>query len=126
VWAGVALSLIVIKPQLALLVPLCLLMSGHARTFGAWLVVCIFLGLASLALLGSDGIARYREVLALPQTPEWDIKRRYAVSGLIGLGPQVYVASSAVAALALIAAWRHRGGGPEVPMAAGIVGSMLF
>jgi alpha-1,2-mannosyltransferase len=126
VWAGVALSLLVIKPQLALLVPLCLLVSGHARTFGAWLVVCIFLGLASLALLGSDGIARYREVLALTQTPDWDITRRYAVSGLIGLGPQVYVAGAAVAAVSLIAAWRHRGSGPEVPMVAGIVGSMLF
>ena len=29
-WPGVALSLIVLKPQLALLVPLCLLVSGHA------------------------------------------------------------------------------------------------
>src|SRR4029077_19706339 len=94
VWGGGALMLLVIKPQLALLVPLCLLVSGHARTFGAWFVVCLFLGLASLALLGTDGIARYREALALTQTPEWDITRRYAVSGLIGLGPQVYVAST--------------------------------
>ena len=125
-WAGVALSVLVIKPQLALLVPLCLLVSGHVRTFGAWLVVCVFLGLASLALLGPDGIARYREVLALTQTPDWDITRRYAVSGLIGLGPQVYVAGAVVAAVALIAAWRHRGGGPEVPIVAGIVGSLLF
>jgi hypothetical protein len=100
--------------------------SGHARTFGAWLVVSVFLGLASLALLGPDGIARYREVLALTQTPDWDITRRYAVSGLIGLGPQVYVAGAAVAVVALIAAWRHRGNGPEVAMAAGVVGSMLF
>jgi hypothetical protein len=126
VWAGVALSVLVIKPQLALLVPVCLLVSGHVRTFGAWLVVCVFLGLASLALLGPDGIARYREVLALTQTPDWDITRRYAVSGLIGLGPQVYVVGAAVAAAALIVAWRHRGGGPEVPIVAGIVGSLLF
>jgi hypothetical protein len=126
VWAGVALSMVVIKPQLALLVPLCLLVSGHTRTFGAWFVVCLFLGLASLALLGTDGIARYREVLAVTQTPDWDITRRYAVSGLIGLGPQVYVAGAVVAAVALTAAWRHRGSGPEVPMVAGIVGSLLF
>jgi hypothetical protein len=125
-WAGVALSLLVIKPQLALLVPACLLVSGHVRTFAAWFVVCLFLGLASLALLGTDGVARYREVLAMTQTPAWDITRRYAVSGLIGLGPQVYVAGALVAAVALIAAWRHRGGGPEVPIAAGIVASLLF
>jgi hypothetical protein len=120
------LSVLVIKPQLALLVPLCLVVSGHRRTFGAWLVVCLFMGLASLALLGTDGIARYREVLYMTQTPAWDITRRYSVSGLIGLGPQVYVASAVVAAVALIAAWRHRGAGPEVPIAAGIVGSLLF
>jgi hypothetical protein len=29
------------------------------------------------------------------------------------------------AAAALYAAWRHRGGGPELPMVAGIVGSLL-
>ena len=37
VLAGLALSLIAIKPQLALLVPLCLLVAGHGRMFAAWL-----------------------------------------------------------------------------------------
>jgi hypothetical protein len=36
------------------------------------------------------------------------------------------VAGAVVTAVALIAAWRHRGGGPEVPIVAGIVGSLLF
>ena len=125
-WAGVVLSLVVIKPQLALLVPACLLVSGHIRTFAAWLVVSVFIGLVSLVLLAPDGVARYRDVLALTQTPAWDITRRYAVSGLIGLGPQVYVAEALVAGIALLAAWRHRGGGPEVPIAVGIAGSLLF
>src|ERR1019366_10207425 len=43
--AGLALSLIVLKPQLALLVPICLLVAGHARTFGAWLAASLFIGL---------------------------------------------------------------------------------
>ncbi len=125
-WAGVALSLLVVKPQLALLVPVCLLVSGHARTFGAWLVVSALFGLVSLALLGPEGIRRYLDVIAQTQTPAWDITRRYAVSGLIGLGTQLNVAEAVAAALALFAAWRHRGGGPEVPMVAGIAGSLLF
>src|ERR1700682_246993 len=125
VWAGLALSLIVLKPQLALLVPACLLVSGHARPFGAWLVATLLVGLVALALLGPDGVARYRDVLAQTQTPAWDITRRYSISGPLGLGPVLNVAQVAVAALALFVAWRHRGQGPEIPMAAGILGSLL-
>jgi len=124
-WAGVALSLIVIKPQLALLVPACLLVSGHARTFGAWLVATLLIGLVALAMLGPEGVARYREVLAQTQTPAWDITRRYSISGPLGLGPLLTVAQVVVVAATLLVAWRRRGTGPELPMAAGIVGSLL-
>jgi hypothetical protein len=126
VWAGVALSVIVLKPQLALLVPLCLLVSGHARTFGAWLAITVLIGLMALAMLGPDGVARYREMLAQTQTSAWDITRRYAISGPLGLGPLVYAVEVVVLGVTLAVAWRHRRGGPEVPIAAGIVGSLLF
>jgi hypothetical protein len=119
------LSLLVLKPQLALLVPLCLLVSGHARTFGAWLVSMLLIGLVALALLGPDGLARYRDALAMTQTPAWDITRRYSISGPLGLGPVLTVTQVGVVAVTLLAAWRHRRGGPELPMAAGIVGSLL-
>ena len=126
VWAGLVLSLIVLKPQLALLVPICLLVSGHPRTFGAWLVATLLIGLVALALLGPDGLARYRDVLAQTQTPAWDITRRYSISGPLGLGPVLTVTQVVVVGVALFAAWRRRGEGPEIPMAAGIVGSLLF
>jgi Glycosyltransferase family 87 len=125
VWAGLALSVIVLKPQLALLVPVCLLVSGHARAFGAWLAATVLIGLVALALLGPDGVSRYREVLALTQTPAWDITRRYSISGPLGLGPLLTVTQIVVVVVALLAAWRRRGSGPELPMAAGIVGSLL-
>jgi len=125
VWAGLALSVIVLKPQLALLVPVCLLVSGHARTFGAWLVASVLIGLVALALLGPEGVARYRDVLAQTQTPAWDITRRYSISGPLGLGPALSVTQVVVVAVALFASWRHRGQGPEIPIAAGILGSLL-
>jgi alpha-1,2-mannosyltransferase len=125
VWAGLALSLIVLKPQMAFLIPICLLASGHARTFGAWLAASVFIGLIALALLGPDGLARYRDVLAQTQTPAWDITRRYSISGPIGLGPLLTAVQLAVAVVAVGAAWRHRHEGPEIPIAAGIVGSLL-
>jgi hypothetical protein len=126
VWAGFVLSLIILKPQLALLVPICLLISGHARTFGAWLVATLLIGLVALALLGPEGLARYREVIADTQTPAWDITRRYSISGPLGLGPVLTVTQVVVAGVTLFVSWRHRGEGPEIPMAAGIVGSLLF
>jgi alpha-1,2-mannosyltransferase len=122
--AGFALSLIALKPQMALLVPLCLVVAGHARVFGAWLLASIFMALIALALLGQDGLARYRDVLQLAS--QWDITRRYAVAGPLGLGPQLYVAQAIVLAGTLAAAWRWRNNGTAVPIAAGITGSLLF
>jgi hypothetical protein len=126
VLAGLALSVIVLKPQLALLVPLCLLVSGHTRAFGAWLAASVLIGLVALAMLGPEGFARYRDVLAQTQSPAWDITRRYSISGPLGLGPLLNVVQVVVLGVTLLAAWRGRGGGPEVPIAAGIAGSLLF
>ena len=125
VWAGLALSLVILKPQLAVLVPVCLLVSGHARTFGAWLAATFLIGLVTLALLGPDGVSRYLELLSQTQTPAWDITRRYSISGPLGLGALLTLTQVVVVAVALLAAWRRRGSGPELPMAAGIVGSLL-
>jgi alpha-1,2-mannosyltransferase len=122
--AGVALTLIAVKPQLALFVPLCLVVAGHARIFGAWLAVSLFIGLISLALLGHDGLLRYRDALALASG--WPITRGDAVSGLIGTGPQLYVAQALALIGAVTAAWRWRHAGTAVPIAAGVVGSLLF
>lgn len=122
--AGLALSAIALKPQLALFVPLTLLVSGHARVFGAWLVATLVIGLVALAMLGADGFNRYREVLNLAS--QWEITRGYAVSGLVGTGAPLYVSEAIVTAVTVLAARRRRGGGAGMPIAAGIVGSLLF
>ena len=122
--AGLALSLIVFKPQLAILVPLCLVVSGHGRIFGAWLAATMVMALVSLAMLGANGVSSYRDALALAS--QWQITRSYAVSGLIGTGPQLYAAQLTVVAATLAAAWRWRGRGTAIPIAAGITGSLLF
>jgi glycosyl transferase family 87 len=122
--SGLALSLIAIKPQLALLVPVCLLVSGRGRVFGAWLVATVALVVVALVMLGPDGLQRYRDVLALAS--QWEPTRRYAVAGPLGLGPQVYVVQALVLAVAVVAAWRQRHGGAGMPIAIGIVASLLF
>lgn len=122
--AGFALSLIALKPQVALLVPVCLLASGHARIFGAWLAASLLMGLVALALLGPDGLARYRDVLAL--AAQWEPTRRFAVAGPLGLGSQVYAVQAVVVAVTLLVAWRRRHASVGIPIAAGVTGSLLF
>ena len=122
--AGLVLSLTVLKPQLALLVPACLLVAGRYRVFAAWFGASLVVGLVAVAMLGPDGLQRYREVLSLASG--WESTRRYAVAGPLGLGPQTYVVEVLVTAVALVAAWRHRHGPAAVPIAAGIVASLLF
>jgi hypothetical protein len=122
--AGLALSAIAFKPQLALLVPLCLLVSGHVRTFVVWLVATVAIALVAVAMLGPQGIEEYRE--AITNASQWELTRRYAISGPLGLGPQVYVVEAIVLAVAVAAAWRQRHAGTARPIAIGLVASLLF
>jgi len=124
VLAGMALSLIAIKPQLALLVPLCLLVAGHGRLFAAWLSATVVMVAVALVLLGPDGIQRYRDVLSLAS--QWEPTRRYAIAGPLGLGPQLYAVQTIVVVVAVVAAWRQRNMGPARPIATGIFASLLF
>ncbi|MGH7765429.1 MAG: glycosyltransferase family 87 protein [Candidatus Dormibacteraceae bacterium] len=122
--AGLVLSLCVIKPQVALLVPICLLVSGQTRIFMAWLAATGVMALTAVALLGADGLHRYHDVLALAS--QWESTRRYAIAGPLGLGPQVYAVEVVVVAAAAVAAWTHRRAGTALPIAAGITASLLF
>ena len=124
VLGGLALSLVAIKPQLALLVPPCLLVAGQRQMFVAWLGATVLMVVVALVLLGGDGLQRYRDVLALAS--QWEPTRRYAIAGPLGLGPQVYVVEAVVVGVAMFAAWRHRHAGTGLPIATGIVASLLF
>jgi len=122
--AGVVLSLVAIKPQLALLVPLCLLVAGRWRIFFAWLAASAVIGVVALAMLGADGLQRYRDVLSLASG--WAPTRGFAVAGPLGVGPQLYAVEVLVVAVAAIAAWQQRDGDTGRLYATGIVASLLF
>jgi hypothetical protein len=121
--AGLALSVVAIKPQLALLVPLCLLVSGHGRIFVTWLVATIAMVFVAIAMLGPEGIGRYREVLALAS--QWEPTRRYAIDGPLGTGPHVYVIQAIVVVVTVFASWRQRNEEVARPIAIGLVASLL-
>ena len=122
--AGLALSCIAIKPQLALLVPLCLLVAGRWRMVVVWGFATAVMAGVALVLLGGEGLQRYRDALAVAS--QWEPTRRYAIAGPLGLGPQVYVVEALVVAVATVAARRQRGRPVGMPIATGIVASLLF
>lgn len=122
--AGLVLSLIVFKPQLALLVPLCLFAAGMWRMFAAWLAASAVIGVVALAMLGADGLHRYRDALSLAS--QWAPTRGFAVAGPLGIGPQLYVIEVVVVAIAAFGAWHHRHEDVGRLYAMGIVASLLF
>jgi hypothetical protein len=124
VLAGVVLSLIVLKPQLALLVPLCLLVAGRWRILFAWLGSTVVIAVVALLMLGGDGLQRYHDVLSLAS--QWAPTRTFAIAGPLGLGPQVYAVELLVVAIAVFAAWQHRHSDLGRLYTTGIVASLLF
>src|SRR5690348_12741608 len=102
--AGVVLALgTSIKPQLAVAVPLVLLVSGRWRIVAAWAVVTAVLAAASLALLGSTGLNDYRGLLAEAQNlPN---NRYFTLAYVLGPGSASYAAQGVVLLAAAWAAW---------------------
>ena len=121
VLAGLALSLVALKPHPLLLLPVALLAAGHFRAFAAAAAGIGFLALISLVSLGTDGLDQLRSDLAVASS--WQ-QAPFTIAGLFGNGPAGWSARGAVAVAALLVAWRHRRSGPELPIAAGVVGSL--
>jgi hypothetical protein len=125
--AGLLLIVMVVKPQLAFLVPVALLAAGHWRAVGVWAVgTAAVVGLA-LVSLGPDGIHLYLARLQAASTgaPEFLVLTSMTVPGLLGRGVAGLAGQAGVAALTLVAAYRQRHRGPTAPIVAGLVGSLL-
>jgi glycosyl transferase family 87/glycosyl transferase family 2 len=120
--AGMVLGLMVLKPQVALLVPLALLVAGYRRVFVGWALVAIPLALASVLAIGTRGLRNFQAATdALSQVhPMTMFSANWAVSR-----PAAVVIAILAFALTVSAAWRARHRGPELPIAAGLVGSTL-
>jgi len=65
--AGIALSLIFLKPNTAILAPFALLVAGRHRAFAAWLAAGGVLALIAAVTLGSHGMSAYMNELLGPR-----------------------------------------------------------
>jgi hypothetical protein len=109
VLAGVALGALVLKPQLAFLVPAALLVSGRYRAFGASVLAIGLLALAAVLLVGPGGVSAYEQLLSFAAAVP--VSRELTIAPLIGnlAAARVVQAAIAIWSLALVYRFRRRG-----------------
>jgi hypothetical protein len=120
--AGVALSLIFLKPNTAILVPVALLAARRYRAFASWLGVGVVLALIALLLLGTQGISAYITQLRAPLPGGADsltIHGAIGATGVVATGLRLLIVGAVLAA-----AFKLRES-PGLVIPVGIVGSLL-
>ena len=122
-WAGLALAPLVLKPQLAFLVPAALLAARQDRAFLGSLLGLGALAVASAVALGSGGLAAYEARLAFAAGVP--VNREFTLAYLLGATSLARAVQVIIALWALALAYRLRHRGIEWLFACGLVGSML-
>jgi len=120
--AGLALSALILKPQIAFLVPLALLLAGHGRVFLAWLAVSVPLAVITLLATGTGlfhQISRSLHTVSGVPGPIQSSLLRQLPLPVAGIGIAVVLGAS------VLILWRERGSGPSRPIAIGLISSVL-
>lgn len=126
--AGILLIALIFKPQIAILLPLVLLVIGRWRTVAVWCAGSALVALIALLSTGSSGIHDYllRLADAAAVAPQFLVPTQFTLAGLLGHGVVTIAVSALVVALTVGVAYRHRAEGAAIPVAAALVGSMLI
>jgi hypothetical protein len=120
---GAVLALSVLKPQLMIAVPIVLLFAGRWRIAAGWAAAMAVMAVASLLMVGTQGVSDYRSLLAEAQGV---VNNRYFTwAYIVGPGAISYVVEVVVIALASGAAFLNRGGTLARLIALGVLTSML-
>jgi hypothetical protein len=122
--AGLVLALILLKPNVAMLVPFALIMAGRQRAFFAWLAGAAVVLVLAVLTLGAHGTSAYLGQL-MGQLPNG--ADNLTIHGALGLtGVAATALRVAIVAAVLGAAYRFRSSsaGIFIPIAA--VGSLLI
>jgi hypothetical protein len=119
--AGLVLSLVLLKPNTAFVVPLALLVAGRYRTFAAWSLAGAVVAAIALLTMGTDGVSLYLGQLTgrLPGGADLSLEGAFGVSGAVAMGLRVLIVGAA-----LMAAFRLRGS-PGLVIAVGCLASLL-
>jgi hypothetical protein len=120
--AGIALSLLYLKPNTAFLVPVALLVAGRYRLFATWAAVGVVVGLVALVSIGAGGVGDYVAQLRgeLPEgASNLTIEGAFGVTGTAATALRILIAG-----VTLVTAYRLRCS-PGLVVAAGALGSLL-
>jgi hypothetical protein len=121
--AGLALSLIFLKPNTAILLPFALLAAGRVRAFAAWLGAGLVLTVVAALTIGGDGMSAYVSQLLGPLPSGADALTLKGATGSTGVVATVL--RVLIAGMVLITAFKlRRSPGLVVPV--GVVGSLLI
>ena len=120
--AGIVLSVIFLKPNTAILVPVALLAAGRYRVFASWLGAGGVLAIIAFLVLGPHGVSAYLDQLRSPLPSGADT---LTLKGAIGAsGVVAAVLRLLIVGMVLATAFRLRGS-PDLVMPIGIVGSLI-
>ncbi|HYM96440.1 MAG TPA: glycosyltransferase family 87 protein [Candidatus Sulfotelmatobacter sp.] len=122
--AGLALSLIIVKPNLAVVVPFAVLAAGYLRAFTAWLAASVFLFVISLLAIGAKGLESFIALNVAYLAEGYHLT--YSLAELVGGGLPFAIAAIVIGVLALVAARVWGTSDPRIAIAAGITGSLLI
>lgn len=122
-WAGIALGALILKPQLAFLVPPALLFARQGRAFAGSVVALGALAAASAIALGPGGIAAYEARLNFAASVA--VNRELTLAPLIGNLTAARAVQVAIAIWSLALVYRLRRRGPEWIFIPALVGCLL-
>ena len=126
--AGLALLVLAIRPQAALLVPFALLVAGFRRTFVVWAAGMAVIGGVAMASVGPSGVHAYVDRLQMAvgsRAADYMVANSLSVAGILSHSWLAAAAQGFLILVTLLAAYRHRREGPELPIVAGLIGSLL-
>jgi len=121
--SGLALGVIVLKPQLGFLLPFALLASGRYRAVAGAAVGIGLLLLASAVNVGPGGIAAYAQRLSF--AADVPVNRQLTLALVIGGLAAARLVQGAIAIWALVLAYRLRNQPPEWMYVLAILGGLL-
>jgi len=121
--SGLALGVIVLKPQLGFLLPFALLASGRYRAVAGAAVGIGLLLLASAVNLGPDGIAAYAQRLSF--AADVPVNRQLTLALVIGSLAAARLVQGAISIWALALVYRLRKQSPEWMFVLAILGGLL-
>jgi hypothetical protein len=121
--AGCSLGVLVLKPQLAFLVPAALLVSGRTRAFWGSVLVLGLLAAASAIALGPSGIADYAARLNFAAGVP--VNRELTLAPIVGSILVTRVIQAVIALWALVLVYRVRRRAPEWIFIPALIGGLL-